>query len=83
VWVQLIPLLSIPIAMLLFRARYSRSSLLPVALGWYALAKVAEAHDPELFELTRGQFSGHSLKHILAAASCFTLVWMLRTRKPL
>jgi len=82
VWVQLIPVLTIPIVMLLFPARHSRSWLLPVALGWYALAKLGEAHDAGLFELTRGQFSGHSLKHVLAAAGCLTLLWMLRTRKP-
>jgi len=82
VWVQLIPLLTIPIVMLLFRARYSHSWLLAPALGWYVLAKVAEVYDREFYALTGGVFSGHSLKHVLAAVGCLTILWMLRIRKP-
>ena len=82
-WVQLIALLTIPVVMTLFRARYTRQGLLLLALGGYALAKVSEIHDREVFALTRNLFSGHSLKHIAAAMACFAILWMLRTRKPL
>jgi hypothetical protein len=82
-WVQSIALLAIPAVIVLFRARYTRRSLLLAALGWYALAKVSEIYDREFFALTGGLFSGHSFKHILAAMACFTILWMLRTRRPL
>ncbi|HYA46553.1 MAG TPA: hypothetical protein VEF92_03280 [Burkholderiales bacterium] len=82
IWVQLFPLLTIPAVMLLFRARYTHSWLLAPALGLYVLAKLAEIYDREFFALTGGAFSGHSLKHVLAAAGCFTILWMLRARKP-
>jgi len=82
-WVQLIALLTIPLVIVLFRAGYTRRSLLLAAFGWHALAKVSEVYDREFFALTGDLFSGHSLKHILAAMACFTILWMLRTRKPL
>jgi len=81
-WVQLITLLAIPLLIVLFRAGYTRRSLLLAALGWHALAKVSELYDREFFALTGDLFSGHSFKHILAAIACFTILWMLRIRKP-
>jgi len=78
----LAPLLSVPVVMTLFRARNSHSWLLPVALGWYVFAKAAEFRDAQIFALTGGLFSGHSLKHVLAATACLTLLGMLRVRKP-
>jgi hypothetical protein len=83
VWVQLVPLLVVPAVMLLFKPRYSRQWMLLVAVGWYSLAKVAEAGDHQIFAWTGGTFSGHSIKHLLAAVGCFELVQMLRLRKPL
>jgi len=81
-WVQVISLLGVPIVMLLFRAPYTHSWLLPVALVCYGVAKGAEGLDAEVFGFTRGLFSGHSLKHVLAAGACLIIVWMLRARKP-
>jgi len=82
-WVQLITLLAVPLLIVLFRSGYTRRSLLLAALVWHALARVAELYDREIYALTGNQFSGHSLKHVLAAMACFTILWMLRTRKPL
>lgn len=81
-WVQVICLLGVPIVMLLFRAAYTHAWLLPLALVCYGVAKVAEGLDAEVFGFTRGLFSGHSLKHVLAAGACLIVVWMLRARKP-
>jgi hypothetical protein len=82
-WVQLITLLAVPLLIVLFRSGYTRRWLLLAALVWHALARVAELYDREFFAHTGNQFSGHSLKHILAAMACFTILWMLRTRKAL
>ena len=83
VWVQFMPLLAVLALMILFRPTYSHQWLLLVALAWYALAKVSEASDRPVFDLTRGLVSGHTVKHLLAALSCLTILWMLRRRKPL
>jgi len=82
-WVQLIPLLTIPLVMFLYRAGYSHQGLLLVALGWYALAKLAEVHDAEIFILTKGSLSGHTAKHLLSAAGCYAIVRMLQKRASL
>ena len=83
VWVQLLPLLMVPAVMLLFRPRYSRQWLLLLALAFYVLAKISETYDAEVFAFNQNLFSGHSLKHLLAACGCFSILVMLKTRNPL
>jgi hypothetical protein len=79
-WIQLIPLVMVPVVMVLFRSRYSHQWLLLVGLACYICAKVSEAHDREVFIFTQGLLSGHALKHLLAALGCFTIVGMLKIR---
>ena len=81
-WLQMIPLLMTPVVMVLFKTRYTHQLLLLLALGCYALAKVSEAHDPDIFAFTNGAVGGHAVKHLLAAAGCFVLLEMLRRRRP-
>ena len=80
-WVQMVPLLTVPTVMLLFRSKYSHDWLLLVALGWYALAKVAEVSDRAIFRATDEVLSGHTLKHLLAAVGCYTVLRMLQIRR--
>jgi hypothetical protein len=49
-----------------------------VALGWYALGKVAEANDSEIFVLSQGIISGHTIKHLLSALACLSIVLMIQ-----
>lgn len=81
VWVQFFPLLIIPALMLLFRNGYSHQWLLLAALGWYVLAKVAELNDQAIFSGTRELISGHSAKHLLAAAGSYSILLMLQRRE--
>ena len=53
---------------------------LAVALGVYALAIVCEQMDRQIFDLLAGLASGHTIKHLLAAAAVFTLVRMIQVR---
>jgi hypothetical protein len=46
-------------------------------IAWYALAKVAELADREIWELSRGLIAGHTLKHLLAAAAGAAALWPL------
>jgi hypothetical protein len=82
-WIQLIPLLTVPVVMVLFRPRYSHQWMLLGALGCYIMAKVAEIYDREIFIFIQQVTGGHSIKHLLAALGCFTLLMMLKKRKEL
>lgn len=81
VWVQFMPLLTIPAAMILFRNGCSHQWLLLVALVCYVLAKVAELNDLAIFSGTHEFVSGHSIKHLLAAAGSYSILLMLQRRK--
>ncbi len=80
VWVQFTPLLILPFLMMLFSSRYTHQWLLLVALLWYALAKVAELYDAVVFQGTGSAVSGHTIKHLLAAAGCYSILVMLQKR---
>jgi hypothetical protein len=47
-------------------------------VGWYALAKAAEAGDRALWDATGGLFAGHALKHVFAAIGGWGLFRPLR-----
>jgi hypothetical protein len=47
------------------------------------LAKLTEIYDREIYNFTGRVFSGHSMKHLLAALGCLAVVMMLRRRKRL
>ena len=80
--VQFYPLLAVPLIILLFPARYSRSADLWGTVAFYAAAKVFEVFDAGIFFL--GQIvSGHTLKHCAAATALYWLLRMLRMRHPL
>ena len=80
--VQFLPLLAIPFMLLLFPARYSGTAGIWVALLWYGLAKLLEQLDGQIYHLAQQIISGHTLKHLAAAASAWWLLRMLRRRVP-
>lgn len=80
IWVQAIPLIALPSALLLYRSRYTRLWFLIVALFGYLLAKVFEVYDRQVYSLTGQLLSGHTLKHLFAALGCFFLYMMLKVR---
>jgi hypothetical protein len=83
IWVQLIPLLTVPVVMILYRAKYSHGWMLLAALGCYALAKITELGDRQIFALSQNLISGHTIKHLLSALGCLFILLMLQKRKPL
>jgi hypothetical protein len=62
----------------------------PVAQAWqlplvavtsfYALAKLFELGDAVVFAATNGWISGHSLKHVFAAAAAWPVLWVMHNR---
>lgn len=79
VWVQLAPMLAIPLVLFL-PGRYGHRRYLVYALACYALAKVFELGDRQVMDWSGGLLGGHSLKHVLAAAGVLCLYVMLRKR---
>jgi len=73
---------AIVVLALRFPSRYARGADFLVAMGIYAVAKVAEMLDAQIYAL--GQYiSGHTLKHLLAAVAVWWLLRMLQLRRPL
>ena len=81
IWVQFFPLLIIPLLMWMFKSTYTHNWLILLALGWYILAKVAEVYDGPILDATAGVVSGHTMKHVLAAAGAYSFYLMLDKRK--
>ena len=79
VWVQLAPMLAI-VLVLFLPGRYSHRRYLVYALACYALAKAFELGDRQVMTWSGGLLSGHSLKHLLAAAGVLCFYVMLRKR---
>lgn len=82
VLVQFFPLLAIPVLLLLFPARYTRTGDLYRVIGWYVLAKILEALDAPIFALG-GFTSGHTLKHLASGVAAYWILRMLKARRPL
>ena len=79
--VQFGPLLMLPVVLLLFEARYTQQRFLLYAFAWYAVAKLCEAFDGEIFIVTGRIVSGHTLKHLTAAAAVWCIDRMLTERE--
>jgi len=45
-----------------------------VSFAWYLLAKLAELYDQRVYALSGHLLSGHTLKHLLAAASAAAIL---------
>jgi len=80
--VQFYPMLAVPLMLALFPARYTHAHYLWGLLAAYGIAKVFEILDADVLALN-GFASGHNLKHVFAAIGLWTLVGMLRKRRPL
>lgn len=81
-WVQFAPFAALLLALLLYPGRYSHRSLFGWGLACYGLAKVFEFSDQALYAATAGTVSGHTLKHLMAAAAAFCVYLMLVRRSP-
>jgi hypothetical protein len=78
--VQFLPLILLPVILILFRAPRSYSIPVWSLAALYVLSKVLEHFDQSVYAMT-GFVSGHTLKHVLAAAGTGCIVKMLYDRK--
>jgi hypothetical protein len=65
---------------LLFPAKYTRGSDFVVVVSFYVLAKILEESDRQVFAVGH-IVSGHTLKHLAAAAAGYWILRMLQKRE--
>ncbi len=65
---------------LLFPPKYTRGADFAAVVGFYALAKILEESDRQVFALGH-IVSGHTLKHLAAAAAGYWILRMLQKRE--
>jgi hypothetical protein len=68
---------------LMLPPRYTGNWYLAVIAGFYALAKILEAFDRQVFRMLGGMVSGHTLKHLAAAYAGYWILRMLQARRPI
>jgi hypothetical protein len=82
-FVQFYPMLALPLLLLLLPPRYTRTSDVFIALGWYVVAKLCEhAGDMRIYDWGH-VVSGHTLKHLAAATGAYWILRMLQKRQPI
>lgn len=74
VLVQAIPLVLTIIFVIIYRARAGFRLNMSLLITGYIISKIMESFDKELFTLTNETISGHTLKHLVAAAAIFFMV---------
>lgn len=77
VLVQFLPVILFPLILVMFGTKALRARMLWLTLGGYVLAKIAEHYDAAIYA-TLGVLSGHSLKHLIAAAAIMCSVLSFR-----
>ena len=65
-----------------YPSRFSQGWAVFVVAALYALAKLCELRDPQIYEATRGLLSGHTLKHLISAAAIAGVLWWVACRQP-
>ena len=79
--VQFLPMLLIPLMLLFYGSCLSGRRWILAIILVYGVAKIAEMYDQQIYELIG--FSGHSLKHLIAAFGAFLFLKGLEVRKPI
>ena len=79
--VQFLPIVLIPIMLMIYGSVLSGRSWILSIILCYGIAKAAEMYDGRIYEMTG--FSGHSLKHLIAAVGAYVFLLSFKFRKPL
>src|SRR6476646_7221486 len=80
-WAQFFPFLVLVLILRLFPPKYTGTSYWVIAAALYALAKLLEFLDEKIFSLG-SIVSGHTLKHLAAAAASLAILRLLQTLRP-
>ena len=77
---QIYPLVAIPMVLWLYPAVYTKTENLYAGLAWYVGAKIYEILDTPVYFIGK-IISGHTLKHIGAAVSCYLILSWIQQRR--
>jgi hypothetical protein len=80
-WMQFFPFLALVLLFLLYPPRYTGTSYWIIAAALYALAKLFEFSDHAIYSVGY-LLSGHTLKHLAAAAACLVILRYFQNRQP-
>jgi hypothetical protein len=81
-WVQFFPILALPVMFALLKPKYTGTMYWIAAAGWYLLAKLLEYTDAAIYSAGH-LVSGHTLKHLAAAAATYAILRYYQTRRPI
>ena len=81
-WAQFFPFLALVLILQLFPPKYTGASYWVTAGALYALAKLLEFLDEKIYSVG-SILSGHTLKHLAAAAAGFAILRLFQTRRPI
>jgi Ceramidase len=79
-WAQFFPGVALLVLFLLYPAKYSHAKYWIIAAALYALAKLFEFTDDAIYSFGH-ILSGHTLKHLAAAAACFVVLRYFQLRR--
>ena len=79
-WAQFFPGVALMALFALYPARYTHAHYWLIAAALYALAKLFEFTDYPIYSLGH-LLSGHTLKHLSAAAACFVILRYFELRR--
>jgi hypothetical protein len=74
-------ILLILLALIILPTPWTERRMLWPALACYAVAFVSEKLDMDIFRITHGVISGHTIKHLVAAAAFYFILHMLRRQQ--
>jgi hypothetical protein len=79
-WIQFFPIIAVVGIVALDKPRHTREvATLSIVIAAYALAKTFETLDRATYEATHEILSGHTLKHLIAAAAPLAIaIWVAR-----
>jgi hypothetical protein len=76
--IQFYPMVAIPLVCVLFpRHRHTAGRCVVLVIAWYAVAKIVEHFDREIFSISGQIVSGHTLKHLAATVATYIILRML------
>ncbi len=81
-WVQFVSIALLVLIISMYKPTHLRTKYILYAILFYTLSKIAEYYDQSIFKLTSFYFSGHTIKHLLAAAATYCFYLLLIHRVP-
>jgi len=74
------PLIITPLILLFFKSSYTQVKYIWFALLTFVIARICETYDAAVYNCLGHSISGHTLKHLLIALSCFFIFCYLGRR---